>query len=185
MKQHRHAWCEVGVMRSVAETIRSLKPNVSREEALRHFTGGARGVAAGTLQARTPSMAELYIPYRLYRVNVRNGGREESRIYALDAVEGTLDLFEFPELPGEQELVTLKTRNLLPSRLSAEQTREKLMDKVRRLLFSRGFVRLRDLQLESTAVAGELYLPYWGCFFGRDAGAQLGKLGSGREEGRG
>src|ERR1035441_5727166 len=88
MKQHRHAWCEVGVMRSVAETIRSLKPNVSREEALRHFTGGARGVAAGILQGRARSMAELYIPYRLYRVNVRNGGREESRIYALDAVEG-------------------------------------------------------------------------------------------------
>jgi hypothetical protein len=160
-------------MQSVAETIRSLKPNVSREEALRHFTGGARGVAAGILQGRARSMAELYIPYRLYRVNVRNGGREESRIYALDAVEGTLDLFEFPELPGEQELVTLKTRNLLPSRLSAEQTREKLMDKVRRLLFSRGFVRLRDLQLEATAVAGELYLPYWVCFRGSDAAAKL------------
>lgn len=160
-------------MPSVAETIRSLKPNVSREEALRHFTGGARGVAVGILQGRARSMAELYIPYRLYRVNVINGEREESRIYALDAVEGTLDLFEFPELPGERELVTLKTRNLLPHGFGAEQTREKVLDKVRRVLFSRGFARLRDLRMDATAVADDLYLPYWVCFRGSGSAVKL------------
>jgi hypothetical protein len=160
-------------MPGAAETIRSLKPNVSREEALLHFTGGARGGAARILQGRARSMAELYIPYRLFQVKIKNGGREESRIYGLDAVEGTLDLFEFPKFPAEQELVTLKTRNFLPCRLAAEQMKEKLIDKVRRLLFSRGFVRLRDLQMEATAIAGDLYLPYWVCFRGSERAAKL------------
>ena len=63
-------------MQSVARTIRSLKANVSREEALRHFTSGTRGVAAAVLRGRARSMAELYIPYCLFRVNIRNAGRE-------------------------------------------------------------------------------------------------------------
>ena len=160
-------------MQSVAETIRSLKPNVCREEALQHFTGGVRGLASNLFRGRPRSMADLYIPYRLFHVKVRNRGREESWIYALDAVESTLDLFEFPELPDEQKVVTLETRNAIPGRLTAEHMLEPLMGKVRRLVFSRGFVRLRDLQLEATAVAGELYLPYWVCFRGSDAAAKL------------
>ena len=160
-------------MQTVAETIRSLKANVSREEALRHFTGGLRGVGAGVIRGRARSIAELYIPYRLFRVKISNRGREETRIFALDAVEGTLDLFEFPELPGESEVVALKTRNALPCRLAAEQMQEQLMGKVRRLVFSRGFLRLRDLQMEATAIAGNLYLPYWVCFRG---GAQVARL---------
>lgn len=165
--------CEVEVMPSVAETIRSLKPNVSREDALRHFAGGVRGVAADFLRGRARSMAELYIPYHLFHVKIRNSGREETRIYALDAVEGTLDLFEFPELPGERELVTLKTRNALPCRLPVDRTREQLLGKVRRVVFSRGFARLRDLQMEAKAVPGDLYVPYWVCFRGDDHAAKL------------
>ncbi len=160
-------------MGNVSETIRSLRPNVSRQQALRHFTGGARGVVAGILQGRARSIAELYIPYRLYRVRITNGEREESRTYALDAVEGTLDLFEFPELPAERELETINTRNFVPSRLTAEQSTEKLIDKVRRVLFLRGFVRLRDLRMEATAIEGDFYLPYWICFRGNDAVAKL------------
>jgi len=118
-------------------------------------------------------MAELYIPYRLFRVKIRNRGREETRIYALDAVEGTLDLIELPELPGEREMVTLKTRNALPCRLTADQARERLLGKVRRVLFSRGFARLRDLQIEARVVPGDLYVPYWVCFRGADHAAKL------------
>ena len=160
-------------MPSVAETIRSLKPNVSREEALRHFTAGIRGMAANCSRGRARSLAELYIPYRLFHVTIRNSGREETTIYALDAVEGTLDLFEFPEPPGERELVPLQTRNVLPSRLKADQARKRLLDKVRRVVFSRGFARLRDLQMAAQAVPGDLYVPYWVCFRGADYAAHL------------
>lgn len=160
-------------MQNVGETIRILKPNVSREEAIRHFTAGAGGVLAAVLRGRARSIAELYIPYRLFQVKITNHGHEESRIYALDTVEGTLDSFEFSELPREHEVVTLKTRNALPSRLAAEQMREQLIGKVRRVVFSRGFVRLRDLQIEANAVEGNVYLPYWVCFRGRDQMAKL------------
>jgi|ERR1035438_6028997 hypothetical protein len=160
-------------MQSVAETIRSLKPNVCREEALQHFTGGVRGLASNLFRGRPRSMADLYIPYRLFHVKVRNRGREESWIYALDAVESTLDLFEFPELPDEQKVVTLETRNAIPGRLTAEHMLEPLMGKVRRLVFSRGFVRLRGLQIETMAVPGELYVPYWVCFRGTEQAAKL------------
>jgi hypothetical protein len=160
-------------MPSVAETIRGLKPNVSREEAVRHFTGGVRGMAANFLRGRARSMAELYIPYRVFQVKIRNSGREETRIYALDAIEGTLDLFEFAEPPGDRELVTLKSRNALPPRLTADQAREQLLDKVRRVIFSRGFARLRDWQMEARAVPGDLYVPYWACFRGDDHAAKM------------
>ena len=43
---------------------------------------------------------------------------------------------------------------------------EELIGKVRRLVFARGFLRLRDLQMEAVATAGNLYLPYWVCFRG-------------------
>lgn len=160
-------------MQSTPETISSLKPNVSREDALRHFTEGTRAVAADILRGPARSMADLYIPYRLFQVNIRNDGREEKKIYAIDAVEGTLDLFSFPQLPPEQGLLTVKTRNFLPSRLQPEQATEKLIDKVRRLLFSRGFSRLRNPEIEAAAIGDNLYFPYWVCFRGREHAAKL------------
>ncbi len=172
-------------MQSAPETIRSLKPNVSREDALRHFTEGTRAVAADILRGRPRSMADLYIPYRLFEANIRNDGREEKKIYAIDAVEGTLDLFSFPQLPAEQELLTVKTRNFLPSRLRPEQATEKLIDKVRRLLFLRGFSRLRNPQIESSAIGDTLYLPYWVCFRGSDRAAKLEILDAVRRKSEG
>jgi hypothetical protein len=159
-------------MERAAAMVRSLKANVTREEALRHFTGGARGMAAAVLRGRARAMAVLYIPYRLFRVKIRNGGSEEKRVYALDAVEGTLDLFEFLEMPVERELVTVESRNALSSLLPAEQARERLMGKVRRVVFSRGFMRLRDWEMEA-AVADEFHVPYWVCFRGAGQAAKL------------
>ena len=155
-----------------AAMVRSLRANVTRDEALRHFTGGARGLAAAVLRGRARSMAELYIPLRLFRVKIRNGGSEDNRIYALDAAEGTLDLFEFLEMPGERQLLTVESRNALASLLSAEQARERLMEKVQRVVFSRGFMRLRDFQVDA-ALADEFHVPYWVCFRGTGQSAKL------------
>lgn len=155
-------------MRRVTRTIRSLKPNVGREEASQYFTGGPRGLVAGLLRGRAQSMAELHIPFHLFQVKITNSGRCESRFFALDAVEGVLDLYEFPRLPNEQQLISLQTRNALPSLLPVERAHERLLSKVRRVVFSRGFIRLRNLQLEASAIAGEVYVPYWVCFRGSD-----------------
>jgi len=85
-------------------SIRSLKPNVTREEVIRQFSG--RGLSA-TLRnlayGRLRSVAELYIPFRLFRVQISNGGVSEEKLVAIDAVSGTLDLFQFDHTPGGTE----------------------------------------------------------------------------------
>jgi len=146
--------------------IRSLKPNVTREQAMKHFTAGAVNFAADLIRGRVQSIAELYIPYRLFRVDFTNAGKAESHIFALDAVEGVLDLYQFSALPAEPDLCTLESRNVLSAALDASQAQERVVAKVRRLIFARGFFRLRDVQLEATQIPVDLYVPYWICFRG-------------------
>lgn len=153
--------------------IRSVKPNATREEAIRLFTGGLLNFAANLIQGRVRSIAELYIPYRLFRVKITSVGREESRIMALDAVQGVLDLFEFPALPTESDLLTIETRNVLPAALGDSQMQERLIAKVRRIVFTRGFFQLRDLQIEADPIPGDYCVPYWICFRGANGAARI------------
>jgi hypothetical protein len=159
-----------------AKRIRSLKPNVGREQAIRHFTGGALNLAANLTQGRVRSIAELYIPYRTFRVRITNTGREQSRILALDAVQGVLDLFEFPAFPAESELLTLETRNVLPSSLDDVELRDRIIAKARRIVFAQGFFKLRDLQIDADVVPGDYCVPYWVCFRGASGIAHLAVL---------
>ena len=76
--------------------IRSLKPNVTRDEATEQFSrdrvlGLLRNAAFGPLR----SVAEFYIPFHLFQVEVVNRGRRDLRIFGLDAVNGSLDLYHF------------------------------------------------------------------------------------------
>lgn len=147
--------------------IRSLKPNVSQDEALKTFR--ATGlfsflwrVRAGPLQ----SIAEAYVPFRLYRVRYAMNKEKVQRIFAMDAVDGSLDLFEFRTLPDERELVEVQTRNRLTSGLSAEQGQRIVRGKVLRIIFQQGFFKLRETSLEIEALPEEIHLPYWLGFYG-------------------
>jgi hypothetical protein len=159
-----------------AKKIRSLKPNVGREQAIRYFSGGALNLAANLIQGRVRSIAELYIPYRTFRVRITNTGREQSRILALDAVQGVLDLFEFPALPAESELLTLETRNVLPSSLDDVELRDRIIAKARRIVFAQGFFKLGDLQIDADLLPGDYCVPYWVCFRGTSGIAHLAVL---------
>lgn len=156
--------------------IRSLKPNVSREQAVQHFTSGVLNAAARLTRGRVRSIAELYIPYRTFRVRIRSAGREQSRLFALDAVQGVLDLFEFPASLAESDLLTIETRNVLPSTLDESQLRDRIIGKVRRIVFAQGFFKLRDLQIDAEVIPGEYCVPYWVCFRGVSAVAHLAVL---------
>jgi hypothetical protein len=112
------------------KTIRSLKPNVSREQAMQHFSAGPLNLLTNLTRGSVRSIAELYIPYRTFRVRIGSGGREQSRIFALDAVQGVLDLFEFPSPPAESDLLTIETRNVLPSTLDDSELRDQIIAKV-------------------------------------------------------
>ncbi|HMD47718.1 MAG TPA: hypothetical protein VKG79_01415, partial [Bryobacteraceae bacterium] len=57
------------------------------------------------------------------------------RVYAINAVAGVLDLFAFSSAPNDGEIVTVQTRNAIPSRLTVDQARTIVIEKVRRIVF--------------------------------------------------
>jgi hypothetical protein len=154
--------------------IYSLKPNVAREEAIGHFSPGGpwellRAVASGPLR----SLADFYIPFQLFQVEILNGGKREQRIFGLDAVNGNLDLYHFEQPPGPDDLVCVETRNCPPALLDGARARDLIIAKVQRLLFSSGFFRLRDLHISAEPLRREIYVPYWVGFRGRQNAARL------------
>jgi hypothetical protein len=156
--------------------IQSLKPNVTREEAVKYFTDWTANAAIGMLRGPVQSIADLYLPFRLYQVRFTNSGKEEKHFFALDAAAGVLDLYEFSAPPAESDLCTVESRNVLPAVLEATKARERVIAKVRRLIFARGFFRLRDFELAATQIPGELYVPYWICFRGTDGQVHISVL---------
>jgi hypothetical protein len=148
-------------------TIRSLRPNVTREEAIQAFT--ASGPASLFWKLRSGSLqriADAYIPFRIYRVRFPAAGAQRTHLFALDAVDGSLDLFEFPAPPGDAETVTVSTRNHPPPALSEPRSLVLLRDKVLRVIFQQGFFKLRNVKLEIEQLPGEIHLPYWLGFYG-------------------
>jgi hypothetical protein len=154
--------------------IRTLKPNVTREQAILQFSSVGiprlfRNVAFGRLR----SVAELYLPFRLFSVRIVNRGLAEERLIALDAVTGTLDPFQFDHVPTETETVSVETRNCPSAHLADTLVSELLVAKLRRLLYSRGFFRMRNLEISAMPVGRELYVPYWLGFRGSDGHARV------------
>jgi hypothetical protein len=154
-------------MPTQVSSIRSLRPNVTREEAIQAFT--ATGLAAWYWKIRIGSLqriADAYIPFRIYKVHYSAGGGRHTHHFALDAVDGSLDLFEFAKPPGDADTFSVLTRNHPPAALAEVLSRDLLRDKVLRLIFQRGFFKVRDVQLQSEQLPGEIHLPYWLGFYG-------------------
>jgi hypothetical protein len=144
----------------------TLKRNVTREEALRAFSEGA---SARLLQMRTGALrriAEAYVPYWSYRVQYDMAGAVQTRFFALDAVNGSLDLFEFPQLPGGVQLVRVSSRNSLPAQLTPERAEELLREKALRVIFLQGFFKLRGGTIDVARAGAEFHVPYWLGFYG-------------------
>ena len=147
--------------------IRTLKPNVTEREAMRTFS--APGISAFLWRMRSGPLRKIaaaYVPFRLYRVRYELGRTPHSRLFALDAVDGSLDLFEFPRVPEDRELLSYDSRNRLTAALSEDRSVELLREKVLRIVFQQGFFKLREPRLEITAEPNEIYLPYWLGFYG-------------------
>lgn len=147
-------------------SIRVLKPNVTQEEALRVFSAtGLSGLYWRIRSGPLCRIADVYVPYFLYRVKC---GNESPRLFAMDAVDGSLDLFEFPRIPEDGEFQAARDRNCLKAALSERQAADLLRDKALRIIFQQGFFRLRNARLEISFVPCELNLPYWLGFYGRE-----------------
>ena len=113
-------------------------------------------------------MADAYVPFRLYRVRYTMNKETVQRIFAMDAVDGSLDLFEFRTAPGEEDLIEVQTRNRLNLLLGEEEGRRILREKVLRIVFQQGFFKLRETSLEIESLPSEIHLPYWLGFYGAD-----------------
>src|SRR5271168_3149371 len=126
----------------------ALRPNVTEAGALRVF----RAITPSNMywqQIRGPlqRLAAAYVPFRLYRVQYDLGRTHNSRTFGLDQVDGSLDLFEFASIPGNDRLVVLESRNVLPARISSEQADAAVREKSLRTIFQKGFFQVRNLDL--------------------------------------
>jgi hypothetical protein len=154
--------------------IRTLKANVTREEAIRQFVSSGlsklvRNGAFGPLR----SVAEFYLPYRIFRVRIVNRSLAEERLVALDAVSGTLDLFQFDHLPTDAEMISIETRNCARPELADPAATGLLIAKLRRVLYSRGFFRMSGLEITAIPLENELFIPYWLGFRGSGENARV------------
>ena len=140
--------------------IRTLKPNVTQEEAVRTFS--ALGLSSLYWRMRIGPLQKIagaYVPFRFYRVRYDLGRTPHTRLFALDAVDGSLDLFGFPRIPEERELLSIDGRNRLAPALPEDRAVELLREKVLRIVFQQGFFKLRHLRLDITREPSEIYLP--------------------------
>ena len=154
--------------------IRALKANVTREQAVEQFSSSGlsrlfRNQAFGTLR----SVAEFYVPFRIFRARIENRGVTNENLVALDVVTGTLDLFKFDRLPGDSETTYLETRNCAKAELENGRAAELVTAKLRRVLYSRGFFRVSNLAITATPLDEELFIPYWLGFRGSDGNARV------------
>jgi len=156
-------------------TIQSLKPNVTRSEALQHYTGGTFRIS-DWFHGSVCSIAELYIPFHLFQVTIRNSGKVDRGIFGVDAVQGVMDLYQFPSPPAPEVLLVIQSRNVLPSTLALTEARERLISKIRRLVFTRGFFRMRDVEFDAAGIPGEVCIPYWVAFRGTDGRVRVSVL---------
>jgi hypothetical protein len=148
-------------------TIQVLRANVSQEDALRAFS--ARGTALLFWNLRSGSLqriADVYVPFRVYRARYEMNRSIQDRLFALDAVSGSLDLFSFPHLPSGDQLQSLETRNSLPAALTEAESARIVRDKVLRVIFLQGFFKLRGSQVEILRQPLEFHVPYWLGFYG-------------------
>ena len=154
--------------------IRSLRANVTRAQAFEQFNGRDlsglwRRLRLGPLR----SLADAYVPFCLFSMEIRTGPREETRFLAVDAVAGTLDPYGFDTVPSPEITVEVETRNGLPVRLGELKLREIAIERTRRQLYSEGFFKIRGLAISAEPVAMELHVPYWIGFFGRGERAHV------------
>lgn len=152
-------------------TIYSVKPNVPRNAAIRMLRGaGVVGMIRHFWPGELRSVADAYIPLRIFRTEIRNADRSETLCFGIDAVEGSLDLIRFE---GSSDLIELQTRNWVGPILTESQLKEPLTGKVRRLAYQRGFFSLSDLEIRAEALSFGIFLPYWVGFFGNDGSLKL------------
>jgi hypothetical protein len=151
---------------SASSSIVALRPNVTQADAIREFSKLGLAsmlwrVRAGPLQR----IANAYVPYQFYEVSYMMGRAPHTRLFAMDAVDGSLDLFEFPKVPVREQLVTVDSHNRMEPGLSPEVADGILREKALRLIFQQGFFKVRQDTVKFSRIPEIIHLPYWLGFY--------------------
>jgi hypothetical protein len=152
---------------TTSETNLSLRPNVTRGEAIHAFA--SRGLRNWRMvQKLSPlrSVAELYVPFRLFRTAIQHRDTNDVRWLAADLFTGALDPFTFDEVPGDARFVPVTSRNRLECSLDSRQVESALATKLQRTLFQCGFFRVGGLNIRMEPAIDIFYMPYWIGLFG-------------------
>ena len=139
--------------------IRAVVPNVTQEQAVCLFApSGVSGRMHRIYRGRLLAVALVYVPFHVFWAEIRNGVHCQKRLFGVDAVNGSLDLYGFDDdVPPTH---WLHTRNAIAPRLGESAARDALAHKLRRVVFGRGFFRVREFEMGLQPVL-ELYMPYW------------------------
>jgi hypothetical protein len=158
-------------------TIDSLKPNVTLNEARRLMTtDGLGGMFRYLRLGRLRCITQFYIPFDIFDLKIHRNGRVETGFVAVDAVNATLDPYAFEHPPLETDCVTLDTRNTIPRLLTLAASQKNAEERVRRLLYQRGFFRISQLKIEASRRPSGICVPYWVGFFGTESQLRMAVL---------
>ena len=150
-------------------SILTLRANVSESEAFREFRSTRFSALAWRLgHGPLQRIAPVYLPFSLYRLQYELSRTRYTRFVALDQIEGTLDLIEFPAALRADDLLSIQTRNKIEPALSDDRAESLLQEKSMRLVFQQGFFRLSRPQLELDCVLRQFHIPYWLGLYGKD-----------------
>ncbi len=145
----------------------ALKRHVTRDEAMEAFQ--RRGLFGMFHRDPLRSVADVYVPYHLFRVEIAERRRQQTSYVAVDALRGMLDPYQFDRAIEAADLVTIDghTRNRMRATLDVAAGSQVVRDAVRRILFQTGVYRLRAPRITVTPEPIDLHVPYYLGFYGR------------------
>ena len=160
-----------------AHVFPTLRARLTEREAVDVFTGGAARHVIGLIRRdQLRSIAPVYVPYHLFRVEISDRGRQQTVFLAIDAVIGSLDLYHFAPDRAELDLVDVHSRNRIATAVTAEDAWPRVADQLRRALFQTGFFRLRDPRIAGGREPIDLHIPYWVGFYEGAGRVRLGVI---------
>lgn len=138
---------------------------MDRELALKNFSSrGLGGWMRRSISGKLIGTAEIYIPYRLYKITIRDRQMSAARFLAVDAVSGIFDPIEIRNMGFDCQLV--ETRNFLPLQVAESDTQAIVLSRTRKVLFSSGVFRLREPEISVELVENGFHVGYWAGFYG-------------------
>jgi hypothetical protein len=148
--------------------ITSIKPNISRAQAVARFCGRFNRLRHG----RPRIVTDFYIPYRFFRLTWGDRRSSTDTFIAADAVTGKLDLIQFDRLPKEGACMAVDTAMVAEERVDEEEAYRLVRESMMRSIFMKGFYKLSRLNVE-IELAASAHILYWVGVYERNERAHL------------